>query len=94
MGGSFDAGCKNCGAVFNISIGGGFTFALLHCERCGKPHSRPFRMPLPESDERLELSDGPDVCECGGRISNEGVPRCPECRSPDYDVLGNHIEYD
>jgi hypothetical protein len=36
MGHTFEAICNNCGYVFSVSVGGGFTFHLLRCNKCGK----------------------------------------------------------
>ena len=35
MGSGFTALCKKCGYKFEASIGGGFFFHLLHCNKCG-----------------------------------------------------------
>lgn len=34
--------CSNCGKKFDVSIGGGFRFHLLHCQHCGKEKSITF----------------------------------------------------
>ncbi len=36
MGVSCAAKCTKCGAEFDVSHGGGFSFHLLRCDRCGK----------------------------------------------------------
>jgi hypothetical protein len=91
VGESFDARCSNCGEIFNISIGGGFRFMMLHCEVCGKPKARNIA-------EKIEL--GLDeaghwgTCPCGGDLSFDAPPRCPKCRSTKYEVPGNYVNYD
>jgi Zn finger protein HypA/HybF involved in hydrogenase expression len=42
MGHTYGAKCGECGAEFEVSEGGGFTFHLLHCDRCGKGKSISF----------------------------------------------------
>ena len=39
MGSSFTALCKNCGHKFEVDDGGGFSFHLLHCDKCGRKKS-------------------------------------------------------
>ncbi len=36
MGQRVEAKCLNCGAVFTLNLGGGFSFHLLRCNKCGK----------------------------------------------------------
>jgi len=36
MGNSYGAICRKCGARFPVNVGGGFTFHLLHCTKCGE----------------------------------------------------------
>lgn len=36
MGSMYVAKCLACGTKFEVNEGGGFTFHLLHCDRCGK----------------------------------------------------------
>jgi hypothetical protein len=92
LGESFDARCKACGTLFNVSIGGGFNFDMLHCEVCGKAASR----------DRLKKIDTDDAeegapwgrCGCGGELSHDAPPRCPTCRSSDFEAVGNYINYD
>ena len=36
MGQTFEALCNDCGHVFSVSDGGGVTFHLVRCNRCGK----------------------------------------------------------
>ena len=91
MGQSFDARCGSCGSVFTARIGGGFTFDLLHCERCGKELVRERHQAMSDGiDDALER----DRCGCGGSFSAEAPPRCPTCRSERFEVVGNHICYD
>ena len=42
MGYSTDAKCLDCGKVFEVSHGGGFSFHLLRCDKCGKSKSITF----------------------------------------------------
>jgi hypothetical protein len=36
MGESHSGVCSSCGHRFTVSVGGGFTFHLLHCDQCGR----------------------------------------------------------
>ena len=39
MGHAYQAKCKKCGHEFNVEEGGGFSFHLLRCDKCGKTKS-------------------------------------------------------
>ena len=39
MGCEYKASCKECGKRFRVREGGGFTFHLLHCNKCGNERS-------------------------------------------------------
>jgi hypothetical protein len=41
MGGQYEARCLDCGRRSTVSIGGGFFFHLLHCDKCGASASVP-----------------------------------------------------
>lgn len=43
MGMALRVKCKNCGEYYEIEEGGGFTFHLLHCDKCGSSKSVPFQ---------------------------------------------------
>ena len=43
VGREFGAICKACGTRFSVSIGGGFFFHLLRCNRCGATKAMPFK---------------------------------------------------
>lgn len=54
------------GESFNVSLGGGFTFYMLHCELYGKPTAR-------DRAEKIDLpiESGPwGRCQCGGGLSH------------------------
>jgi hypothetical protein len=89
VGEAFDATCKDCGTVSHVSLGGGFTFVMLHCETCGKPKTISLREPIDPDD------DAYGVCECGGGLSHDALPRCSNCRSVDLEPIeGTHVLYD
>jgi hypothetical protein len=89
MGEAFDATCQDCGTVSNVSLGRGFTFLLQHCEACGKPKALSLREKIDPDDDTF------DTCECGGRLSFDAPPRCPDCRSTDLEPIeGTHVLYD
>ncbi len=82
MGQRYDVICE-CGHRFNISVGGGFVFDLLYCDRCGA-----------EKVVKLEGRDGEakpfdPKCKCGGQFSEDAMPRCPECGSRKYQEAPN-----
>ena len=89
MGSSFDARCKECGHVSEVSEGGGFEFDMLHCEICGKPEGR--------HRGKFALASEPapwGQCSCGGALSRNAPSRCPKCRSTELEPLGNFTDYD
>lgn len=61
MGCSGPAKCKNCNAEFEVSIGGGFFFDLLRCDKCGKTKSVSFD-DIPELHERYIKGLGGPYC--------------------------------
>jgi hypothetical protein len=89
MGSSFDARCNDCGEVHEVSLGGGFTFMLLHCDVCGKPKSVSLRKKIDP-----EAEDPWGRCRGGGDLSTEAPPRCPKCRSTEFEPIGNFTDYD
>jgi hypothetical protein len=91
VGESFDARCKQCGTVSNVAVGGGFNFDMLHCEVCGRASARE-RLKKLEVGGDLEAPWG--RCDCGGELSYDAPPRCPQCRSTDLGAIGNYINYD
>ena len=42
MGSQYEAKCIKCSHLCTISDGGGFTFHLIHCDKCGQEKSVPF----------------------------------------------------
>lgn len=91
MGQSFDARCTECETEFEVSEGGGFHFALLHCKLCGAPRSVPLEI-QPDGEPKLGPFDR--HCDCGGTFTQSAKPRCPKCRSTDYEPIGNYLNYD
>ena len=91
MGSSFDARCRACDETFTVSKGGGFTFQLQHCDTCGKERALPTFQKL---EAVVDEAGVEGKCGCGGRFTFDAPPRCPKCRSTDYEDLGNHIDYD
>jgi hypothetical protein len=90
VGESFDARCRTCGEVFNVALGGGFNFDMLHCEVCGRAEARERLLKLDENEQDALWGR----CGCGGILSHEAPARCLTCRSTAYEAIGNHILYD
>ena len=81
MGTGYEGTCKECSAAFQVNYGGGMTSVLFHCDRCGKEAWW----------DRLKLIDvdatpDPYKCKCGGTFSLGADPRCPKCRSTDFEI--------
>ena len=51
MGHSAEVKCQDCGKIFEVSYGGGFSFHLLGCDKCGKTKSILFDE-IPELHQR------------------------------------------
>ena len=67
--------CNDCEHEYEVSFGGGFTFELLRCEKCGRDGTI----------DRAAVTPGVETeCECGGRMTLTGAPRCPICRSTSH----------
>jgi Zn finger protein HypA/HybF involved in hydrogenase expression len=43
MGATYQAKCLKCGNEFEANSGGGFFFHLLHCDKCGREKTIPFK---------------------------------------------------
>lgn len=82
MGQAFEATCLDCGELFEVNLGGGFFFMLLHCEVCGKPKSVNLRKEIDP-----EAADPWGRCRCGGEFSHDAPPRCPKCHSTNYEEI-------
>lgn len=103
MGESYTVRCKDCNKTFEVSIGGGFFFHLLHCDRCGRERS----ISLIEADKKIKkenknlsiqdkkydelIEEYAGTCKCGGSFKFEAPPRCPRCRSEEYEQIGGTI---
>lgn len=95
MGHQFGAICSACGRGFTVNVGGGFTFELLHCDKCGRTHSVGHaevldayqgyqRTPLAEQEYYQALEKHAGRCSCGGQFLLSARPRCPRCGSTGY----------
>lgn len=91
MGEAYDAICKECQTSFSVSEGSGMIAMPYHCERCGKEWWWEFGPGGP-----MDKEPNPPTCECGGTFSLEARPRCPACRSADFerDPSGMSMIYD
>ena len=96
MGTSYDVICKQCGKKYTASFGPGMLFDLLHCDRCGRER-------IVSACERPMdylygyALDGPKGrCRCGGRFHSEAPPRCPSCKSAEFeeDPEGMRADFD
>jgi len=43
MGSEYEAHCRKCGHAFALALGGGMSFYLLRCDKCGKEKSVSFQ---------------------------------------------------
>ena len=80
MGYGYDAICKGCGTKFPVHEGSGMIAIPFHCDGCGKEWWWEFGDGGPMGKQA-----DPPPCECGGRFMVEAPPRCPECRSAEFD---------
>lgn len=111
MGTGFFAKCRDCGNEFGACEGGGMTFHVLHCDRCGKSRDVPFEKISELHDRWLKKSDNDAEslsddeyytaveetmrkCRCGGKFTFAAGPRCPECRSENFEKTGGDLMYD
>lgn len=87
MGHQFGAICSACGHHFDVSEGGGFIFDLLHCDTCGRTQAVE-RADARDANPGYHRISGQhaDRCPCGGHFLQSAPPRCPKCRSTDYQV--------
>ncbi len=104
MGRSYQVACKECGHRCEINVGGGITFQLLHCTRCGKEKSvaynqiridnyRGERMSVEAYKRRVRNEERrfqrvAGSCRCGGSFTVRANPRCPKCRSTRLEDTG------
>jgi predicted Zn-ribbon and HTH transcriptional regulator len=60
-------------------------FDLLHCDRCGRERIVSYALEGPKGR-----------CRCGGRFHSEAPPRCPSCKSAEFeeDPEGMHADFD
>jgi hypothetical protein len=91
MGHSIGCICNQCGRRWEDQVGGGMSYMLLRCEKCGATSSLSFdrfeKMPIFNfNDETTPKKNGknPYNCKCGGNKTEEAPLRCPKCKSLDY----------
>lgn len=96
MGTSYEVICKRCGTRYTASFGPGMLFELLHCDRCGKEKSVGRGDLAGVRFEDRYIGGPKGICRCGGTFRLDAPPRCPKCRSNEYDVdpCGIVIDYD
>ena len=66
--------CKTCFSEFDWNDGGGFTFNILHCDKCGKEKKAKTKQDIPES--KLKFTN----CKCGGKYLLNAPIRCSKCK--------------
>ncbi len=79
MGAIYRVVCQQCGRDFEIEDGGGFRYAVLHCEQCGRKRTVAREM----GDKESLLVERAGSCRCGGVFSLKAKPRCFKCGSDD-----------
>ena len=78
--------CRDCGTIYSIKTGGGFINHDLHCDKCGKLKTVYF-MELREAPSKYRsFEEYAGKCECGGNYTMDAPPRCPNCRSTNFEV--------
>ena len=96
MGTTLEATCRDCGHSFTYNDGPGFQFALVRCNKCGGEKQVPFDKVgegVSHGDhKRVEEFAG--KCMCGGKYKVDAVPRCPKCKSKNFDHGGTLVHYD
>ena len=89
MGQQRDVVCKNCGHAYLVRIGGGFQFMLLHCDRCGLEESVTIEQIGSaigaEGETGRWIEEHVEPCGCGGRFTPDAPPRCPKCKSDEFE---------
>ncbi len=94
MGSRFDVVCKNCGTKYEADEGGGMSFHLLHCDKCGKGKSVYFDELLEDPLNYRAFEDYAGKCECGGNFTHDAPLRCPNCRSTEIESSDLTLLYD
>ena len=85
MGCISEAICKDCGTRYSIQTGDGFANRDLHCDKCGKGKTVYF-MELREAPSKYRsFEEYAGKCECGGNYTLDAPPRCPNCRSTNFE---------
>lgn len=86
MGSVYSATCNECQSTFTVTLGGGFMYAVFHCDECGQEKG----IILPCRDSPVP---DPGSCSCGGRFTVDAPPRCPKCCSADLNLKFD-LDYD
>lgn len=101
MGHAYEAKCSICGHTFTLHNGGGFRFAKLRCDQCGKDkeiiyeeHKGQLQL-LSEDDDYSKYQTALEAiageCGCGGQYRFDAPGRCPECHSTDLADTGKWV---
>jgi len=85
MGCISEAICKDCGTRYPIRMGGGFVCHDLHCDKCGKEKTVTFREVDEAPSKYRSFEEYAGKCECGGNYTMDAPPRCPNCRSTNFE---------
>ena len=91
MGRGYLAICNRCGEKFHVNEGPGMLAMPFRCEQCGREWWWEFGSGGP-----MGKTAAPPRCDCGGSFSADAPPRCPVCRSPEFeqDPDENEVMYD
>jgi len=54
----------------------------------------PTIVPIDEDIYHLGVEDYAGKCACGGAFTFEAPPRCPKCKSDNYEVMDGYMHYD
>lgn len=105
MGCSCKAKCLDCRAEFRVDDGGGMTFHLVRCDKCGRTKTIPFddikkldalysSQQISEEEYNLGIGTFAGKCRCKGQFKVDAPPRCPKCRSTNIHQEESDIMYD
>jgi ribosomal protein S27E len=83
-----------CGHIYMAIEGCGWSFFVLHCDRCGKYKDVPFFLIqniTGKEDYRGEVAEEiAGYCNCGGHYRMDAPIRCPKCGSTRYEETGGY----
>ena len=89
MGAEYSARCQKCGNAFSVMQGGGFSFHLLRCDKCGKEKSVGFRE-LIDLHNRSLAAPNSKANAAPGRYIPENTPGPPLTEGETETLIRKH----